>query len=726
MKLFFLLNLFSSFELKAQNFSQQEINRGQVQSKNVQIIRDSWGVPHIYGKTDADAVFGFMYAQCEDNFQRLERNYIRLFGRLAEVDEDATWLDDLKMRMIYDTTAAKKDYERSPAWLKKLLIAFADGVNFYLYKHPKVKSEVFTRFEPWFHLMLTDGGLTATRTGGLQSSNMQNLYDPNSKSTGSIINYRTLSKNNQGASNSFAIAPAKTVSKNALLYINPHGEFYLRTEMHMNSEEGLNVYGGVTWGSFFVFQGFNQFCGWGHTTSYADGSDLYEEKISKKEGGFSYAYDGQLKSVQSKQHRFVYKQGKENKVQVVTGYYTHHGPVMGSRNGKWLSLKENNRSLNGLLQSWLRMKAKNLDEFKKVMSLRGNQSNNTTYADSKGNIAYWHGNFIPKKNTAYNWALPVDGSISETEWKGVHELNEIIHYVNPKAGFLQNCNSAPFYMDASQKKDYPVYMAPEEENPRSVTAIKLLTKENAFTIEKLIGVGYDPYLATFDILLPPLFAAYDKAPATDAIKEFIREPVSMLKSWDRNASVSSIANTIAVEWTYKLVSSQPFNEEIFRDQNGVLDAFIKSTPPQQRLTMLADVMRDLQKTYGSWKIPWGDINRYQRLTGDIKQKYDDSKPSFPVRSSSSLFGPLAPFEAEKFNTKKYYGYDGNSFVAAIEFGKKIKGKSILTGGQSFDPGSKHFMDQAEGYINGKFKDVLFYKADVLKHAERRYHPGREL
>ena len=714
--------VFSFFGSNAQNISRQEINRWQKEKNNVQIIRDKWGIPHIYGKTDADAVFGFMYAQCEDNFQRMERNYIKLFGRLSEVDEDAKWLDDLKMRMIYDTIAAKKDYERSPAWLKKLLIAFADGINFYLYKHPNVKPEVFTHFEPWFHLMFTDGGLSALRTGGLQSSDIQNLYDPNSKSTGSIY-YRNVLERSQGASNAFAIAPAKTLSKNALLYINPHTDFYFRTEMHMNSEEGLNVYGGVTRGSFFVFQGFNQFCGWGHTTSFADGSDLYEEKISKKASGFYYEYNGQLKPVQSKQHRIVYKHGNEKKLQVVTVYYTHHGPVMGSRNGKWLSLKENNRSLNGLLQSWLRMKAKNLHEFKKVMDLRGNQSNNTTYADSKGNIAYWHGNFIPQKNTAYNWALPVDGSIRETEWKGAHELNEIIHYVNPKIGFLQNCNSSPFYIDPPKKNKYPVYMAPEDENSRSVTAIKLLKKENAFTIEKLIGVGYDPYLASFEILLPPLFASYDEATPTDTIKEFIREPVSMLKSWDRNASVSSIATTIATEWTYKLISSQPFNEDIFRGQIGDLEALIKSTSPQHRLKILADVMRDLQTTYGSWKIPWGEINRYQRLTSDIKQKFEDNKPSLPVSLASNLFGSLATFVTEKFNTKKYYGFYGNSFVAAVEFGKKIKAKSILTGGQSFDSGSKHFMDQAEGYINGKFKEVFFYKEDVLKHIERRYHPG---
>jgi acyl-homoserine lactone acylase PvdQ len=723
MKIFLIPLLFTSLLLNAQIFSPQEINRWQMQNNNVQIIRDNWGVPHIYGKTDADAVFGFMYAQCEDNFQRLERNYITLFGRLSEVDEDANWLNDLKMRMIYDTIAAKKDYERSPAWLKKLLVAFADGINFYLYKHPNIKPEVFPRFEPWFHLMFTDGGVTATRTGGIQLSDIQNLYDSNSKSTSDVFHSRILSRPNEGASNAFAIAPAKTTSKNALLYINPHAGFYFRTEMHMNSEEGLNVYGAVTWGNIFVFHGFNQFCGWAHTTSFADGADLYEEKISKKDGNLFYEYNGQLKAVQSKQHVFVYKQGHQNKEQSVTVYYTHHGPVMGSRNGKWLSLKENNRSLNGLLQSWLRMKAKNLDEFKKVMSLRGNQSNNTTYADSKGNIAYWHGNFIPKKNTRYNWALPVDGSISETEWKGIHELNEIIHYVNPNTGFLQNCNSSPFYLETSGKNKYPIYMAPEEENPRSVTAVKLLKKENAFTIEKLIAVGYDPYLATFDILLPPLFVSYDETPSTDTIKELIREPIALLKSWDRNASVSSVAATIAIEWTYKLLSSQPFNDDIFRDQSGVLDALIKSTSPQKRLKLLADAMTDLQKAFGTWRLPWGEINRYQRLTGNIKQKYDDSKPSIPVPYPSALFGPLAPFEAEKFNTKKDYGYDGNSFVAAIEFGKKIKAKSILTGGQSFDPQSKHFMDQAQGCVNGTFKDVWFYKADVLKNAETIYHLG---
>lgn len=694
---------------KDQNFSQEEINRWNKLRNNVQIIRDDWGIPHIYGKTDADAVFGFMYAQCEDNFQRLERNYIKLFGRLSEVDEKVSWLDDLKMRLIYDTVAAKSDYNRSPHWMKKLLIAFADGINYYLYKHPQVKPEVFSRFEPWFHLMFTDGGLYATKTGGIQFNDVQNLYDSNSHLISSIANYQTLHKNQHGASNAFAIAPVKSASKNALLYINPHGDFYFRNEMHMNSEQagqdepeaqGLNVYGGVTWGNFFVFQGFNEFCGWAHTTSYADGADLYEEKIIKNDGKFYYAYDGQLKPVLTKQHRFIYKQGNEKKEQTVTAYYTHHGPVMGSRNGKWLSLKENNRSLNGLLQSWKRMKAKDLNEFKTVMNLRSNQSNNTTYADAEGNIAYWHGNFVPKKNSSYNWALPVDGSTSETEWKGVHELSEIIHFENPETGFLQNCNSSPFYLDTSNKNKYPLYMAQEGENPRSNTALKLLKKENALTIEKLIAVGYDPYLATFDILLPPLFTSFDEAPATFTIKQQVNDPIKLLKSWDRNASISSIAATIAIEWTYKLLSSQPFNENIFSDQNRVLDEIIKNTTPQQRLELLAEVIIDLQKKYGNWKIPWGEINRYQRLNGNLKQEYSDNKPSLPVPYASSLFGPLAPFEAEKFNTMKSYGYDGNSFVAAIEFGKTIKAKSILTGGQSFDPRSKHFMDQAEGHING--------------------------
>ncbi|MGN6165363.1 MAG: penicillin acylase family protein, partial [Flavisolibacter sp.] len=495
----------------SQQFSQQEIDRYKTQAQRVTIVTDNWGVPHIYGKTDADAVFGLMYTQCEQNFSRVERNYLEVFGRLAEVDGEKQLYGDLQMQLIYDSTAAKNDFEKSPEWLKKLLYAFADGVNYYLYKHPETKPAVLKKFEPWFPLMYTDGSISATQMGGITKRDTRNLYASNQSATSFIEKPFDLTRQKLSGSNGFAIAPSKTASKNSILYINPHVTFYYRTEAQMISDEGLNVYGAATWGNFFIYQGFNEHCGWMHTSSYADVADVYQEKIVKKADALYYEYDGQLKKVQTKQLVLRYKKDDVIKEVPMVAYYTAHGPVMGSRDGAWLSLKERNRSLEALEQSWLRTKAKTFAEFKKVMELRSNNSNNTVYADDQKNIAYWHGNFVPVRDSKFDWSLPVDGSTSATEWKGVHKLDEIVHLYNPVSGWIQNCNSTPFTSsgNSSPKKEaYPEYMAPDGQNARAITAARLLSAADNITLDKIIEIGYSHYLSAFDILLPSLFKGY--------------------------------------------------------------------------------------------------------------------------------------------------------------------------------------------------------------------------
>lgn len=723
MRLLLCCLLFSSFAI-AQPFTPAEISRWESQAKNITIIKDNWGIPHIYGKSDADAVFGLLYSQCEENFSRVERNYLEVLGRQAEADGERMLYADLQIRLIVDSAEAIKDYNNSPNWFKKLLNAFADGINFYLYKHPEVKPKVLTRFEPWFHLMFTDGSVSATRTGGIALDEVKTFYNGNTNATA----YQPfINKDIElSGSNGFAIAPKLTTSGNAILYINPHVPFYFRPEMHMVSEEGLNAYGAVTWGQMFIYQGFNEHCGWMHTTSYADVADLYEEKVSKVNNNWVYEYEKEMKAVKTKPITVKYlKDGQQVSVPF-TGFYTHHGPVMGNRNGKWLALKEFNRSLSALIQSWVSIKANNLEEFKNAMRMVSNTTNNTVYADDKGNIAYWHNDFVPKRNPGYDYTRPVDGSIKATEWQGAHALEEIVQVHNPSVGWIQNCNSTPFTSagkDSPDKNKYPSYMAPDGQNARGINAARLLEKANNITLDKIIEIGYNRYLAAFDFLIPALSKDYDFY--NGPLKAELKEAVELLRTWDKTAALNSVATTVAIDWANQLSNFVPRAETMEEGTNAVkrFEDMAKTTP-DQKMQSLKKVLDDLTRTYGNWHQPWGEINRYQRVPDG--QRFDDNKPSIAVPFSSSRWGSLPAFESRSGNGyNKRYGTSGNSFLAAVEFGKKLKAKTILTGGQSTDPNSPNFTDQAEGFVNGKFKDIYFYKDDVEKHKVKVYHPGEK-
>lgn len=356
-----------------------------------------------------------------------------------------------------------------------------------------------------------------------------------------------------------------------------------------------------------------------------------------------------------------------------------------------------------------------------------NPSNNTVYADAEGNIAYWHGNFLPKREPHYDWSKPVAGTTSATEWQGYHTVGESVHIYNPENGWLQNCNSTPFTAAGKyspQKKDYATYLAPDGENFRGINAVRVLNEENKYNIEKVIKAGYDTRLAAFEVLIPALVNQYEKNVLTaDTIYPHLKEVMETLKAWDFRSSEKSIATTLAVEWGQKLLPAISRIKDS-GDQVEKTKAFAANARSFELVKPMLETINDLQEKFGSWQIAWGDINRFQRISSDIDNKFDDSKPSIPVGFASSAWGMLPSYTSRYFpGTKKRYGVNGNSFIAAVEFGKKIKAKSLLAGGESGDVNSKHFFDQGLMYSQGQFKDVLFYKEDVLKHVERKYHPG---
>ncbi len=724
-----LVLLVLPLQLLAQPFSKEEIKRWEKFSENVTIIRDNWGIPHIYGKTDADAVFGLMYAQCEDDFKRVEMNYIEKLGRLSEIKGESKLFDDLLIRMIIDSADAIKDYNLAPEWLKKLCNAFADGINYYLYKNPKIKPALLQRFQPWYPLLWTDGSIGAISTADITVSDLKNFY----------LNEKSFSVVKQPdeeiltGSNGFAFSPKITESGNAMLYINPHVTFYFRPEVHVVSDEGLNVYGAVTWGQFFVYQGFNEHCGWMHTSSSVDAADTYIEKLSKKNNGWVYKYDNKEKPVIEKKIVLGYKSGSSVEQRSFIALFTHHGPIMAKKDGQYLSVRADNRLMNGLIQCWQRNKANSFADFKKTLDLLGNISNNTVYADAEGNIAYWHGNRIPKRDLNYDWSKPVDGSISSTEWKGLHKVDETVHVINPPNGWLQNCNSTPFTVagDNSPKKisnngkeTYPSYMAPDGENFRGINAVRVLSENKKYDMDKIIMAGYDTRLPAFKLLVPALLTAFDKKMAIgDSTFSSLAGPIDILRRWDYRCSENSVATTLAVEWGEKLLpainSTSIGHDFVERTKN-----FASQANLDELLKHMQNVLNDLKTNFGKWQVPWGDINRFQRISSDIDNKFDDSQPSIPVGFVSSTWGMLPSYSSKTFpGTNKRYGVNGNSFICAVEFGKKIKAKSLLAGGESGDENSKHFFDQGQMYSKGMFKDVLFYKEDVMKHVERSYHPG---
>jgi len=700
------------------------IQKWETQASTISIIRDDFGVPHIYGKSDADAVFGLLYAQCEDDFRRVERNYIWATGRLAELEGEEALYSDLRAHLYMTQEEAIAAYESAPQWLKELCNAYADGINYYLHKNPEVEPQVITHYEPWFPMYFSEGSI-----GGdieqISTRRIKAFYEDRKSLAlneyGNGLEQASFYDEPKG-SNGIAISGDLTTSGNALLLINPHTSFYFRPEVHVVSEEGLNAYGAVTWGQFFVYQGFNEKTGWMHTSTYVDFIDEFVQEISEVDGKLVYQYGDEQRDVDVQEITLKFKDGEQIKERSFPMYRTHHGPITHMVDDKWVVTKINWDPVNALIQSFTRTKLQNFVEFNEMMDIRTNSSNNTVFADAEGNIGYFHGNFIPKRSPEFDFSKPVDGSNPATDWMGKHEVDESIVVLNPASGWLQNCNSTPFTVAGKyspKQEDYPAYMAPDKENYRGIHAISLLEKADNLDIDKLIELAYDPFIPAFQKIIPPLVAAMKSQGSSSTA---MNEAVDVLAKWDYKTHENSVG--MALSHFYGL----NYNREI-GSINELIDVDVNAMKytKEEQLKMLAvfeSTLEELTKKFGSWNTAWGDINRFQRLNADISMKFDDNEPSLPVGLASGRWGALAAYGAYVTEeTNRIYGRRGNSFVAVVEFGDKVKAKSIIAGGQNADPNSPHFYDQAEMYTKGQFKEVAFYKEDILARAKENYIPG---
>ncbi len=718
--------------------------------KAVSITRDDWGIAHVHGRTDADAVFGMVYAQCEDDFHRVERNYLTSLGRTAEADGEMALWADLRQRLFVDPEELRRDYAGSPEWLRRLMDAWADGLNFYLAQHPAVKPQVLTRFEPWMALSFTEGSIGGDiervdlgrlrefygGAGGVRAAEETQIPFGNDKQRGGGRQTEvSWVEPEPSGSNGIAIAPANTRDHHALLLINPHTSFFFRSELQMASDEGLNAYGAVTWGQFFVYQGFNERAGWMHTSSGVDAVDEFVETVVDKErhpvptprdtvGDLFTLYGGATRPVVDKTIALQVRTSTGMSNRTFTAHYTTHGPVVrADGDGRWVAIKLMNLPVPALEQSYLRTKARTYAEYRKTMELQANSSNNTLFADADGDIAYWHGNFIPRRSTRFDYTKPVDGADAASDWNGLLPLGETPQLHNPASGYVFNVNDSPWNgagANSLRKADFPVYVERGIESARGVHAMRVLGGKKDFTLESLQAAAYDSYLPWFARTLPGLLAAYDALPAGAA--EGAREQIALLRGWNYRWAGDSVATSLAVYWGTELMKTAGPGAR----KAGVPseEYVVASMPPAALLAALGAASAKLVSDFGSWQTPWGEINRFQRLTDDLAPTFNDAGASLPVPFPSALWGSLASFGARQYpGTKKWYGTSGNSFVAVVEFGPRVRARAVTAGGESGDPAAKHFDDEAQRYAGGNLREVYFYADQLKGHTERVYRPG---
>ena len=388
-----------------------EVQQWRKQADRANITRDDWGIAHVRGKTDADAVFGMIYAQAEDDFPRIEANYLTNLGRTAEADgEKAIW-QDLRARLYVSEDGLKANYAASPDWLKKLMNSWAAGLNYYLATHPNVHPRVLTRFEPWMALSFTEGSI-----GGdierIDLRDLQKFY------AGKPTLAATVKDLEPRGSNGIAIAPSITArGTGPLLLINPHTSFFFRSELQVTSDEGLNAYGAATWGQFFIYQGFNERTGWMHTSSGVDNVDEFAYEVRQPELGPRYRFGSQWRVMDQRPVTIRYRKadGSFGERGFAT-YHTHRGPIVRSELTSscspsprkdqricWIAFAMMDKPLEALQQSFLRTKTRDLKDFLKVADLKANSSNDTVFASAKGEVAMLMPQFMPRRDDSFDY-----------------------------------------------------------------------------------------------------------------------------------------------------------------------------------------------------------------------------------------------------------------------------------------------------------------------------------
>ncbi|MBK7405241.1 MAG: penicillin acylase family protein [Phycisphaerales bacterium] len=686
--------------------------RAETMAASVAIARDEFGVPHISGPTDEAAVFGFMYARAEDEFPTIEQCLIVSLGRAAEVYGEAGLGWDRLVHALEIPRRAQAEYDRANPKLRALCQAGADALDLYLRDNPGAEPKLLHHFEPWWFFAAELGFNVYMGQAAVQA--VTGIDDSALPGVSSPID----------GSNAWALAPSRTVGEgggpgHAMLFINPHIPLTAPYEAHLRSDEGWDFTGMAAYGrGLMPIIGHNARLGWSLTVNYPDIADTYAVDFDDPKAPLTYRY-GAGRRTATAWTDTIGVLGADGKVEPrrVRFVKTHQGPIVGKAGGRYIALRVSrvgdDPDDGGLLGQWYAMsKAQNLDEFKAAIGRLGLCFHNVIYADADGNIFYVYNGAIPRRSDKFDWSSPVDGSDPRTEWRGYYALSELPQVLNPSCGFIQSCNSTPFETSADGNPDPGAFpkplVGPDEHNYRVVMSHAILGRPERFSFEDLTAAAFDTYVYSADDLLPQLERSWRALEAKDGPAfEQLREPMEALLAWDKRAAADSVPTTLYMLW-FEL-SLPRIATHSLKDEDCA--------------PTLVSLLGMLDKSFQTWRVPWGDVNRHQRPGPDPAKPWSDDRESLPVAGGHGAAGLVFTFIARAQGTKLRYGFHGHGYASVVEFGDPVRAASIVPYGASTDPGSAHYLDQAPIYASGHFKQAWFTAEDVRAHAVRTYHPG---
>lgn len=713
------------------------------------VHRDAWGVPHVFGPTDASVLFAAAWVQAEADWPLVEENFVRAAGRGTELFGEEALVDDWLARALEIPRLSKEEYERATPRMRGLLDAYAAGFDAWLAAHPE-RVNLLADVEPWHTLALIRfkyHQLEFLGYAGFEEATAERLLErgwpaggENAAAVGPVADVDPGTAITRFAgeiagplgdiptgSNEWALGPSRTADGTTMLLVNPHQSFFgvqRYMEIHLASDEGL-VFSGLTrYGFLLPYMGHNARLGWTYTDNYADIGDLYVESFDDPDDPLAYRYGDGRRTASTWTETIPVKGGEPRTLRF---WKTHHGPVVGlDARGRPLAARLARLEEGGWFDQLDAMiRAGSMDAFRAAVGRLSIPYMNTMYADVDGNIGYVYNSAVPRRDPSIDWRRPVDGSDPATEWDGYHPLEDLPQVWNPPSGWLVNTNSSP--MVATEpipyaREDFPPYMiGGEEDNARARSSRRVMAALEEATLDDFAVAVLDTRLSLADSLVPAIAAEWERLEAAGEgadVPEALepgatgraraREAVRRLLAWDRVADVESVETT----WF------------VFSLERWFLNRRTAAPGPYGWLEAVASTLASIEADHGRVEVPWGEVTRLQRPPSNDPDDFSPALPSLPVGGAAGGIGSVFTFNTAGFGTTdRRYGVSGNSFVKVIEFGPEVRARSVVVFGESGDPDSPHYFDQAPLYAGRQFKPAWFTREAVEANAVESYRPG---